>query len=485
MKKISKSDFIRYLECPANAWIYIHKPDIFAQREYSDFEKGLMKAGQEVDLFAREYFKEGVLCTNESDTRAYINEQYPVLYQPQFSNEKYLGICDILVFNSTEQTYDIYEVKASTYTKVSTSKKTREQYIYDVRFQKHVLEQCGVPIGKTYMLLVDNTYILEDTLDPSQYFKPFEIKNDPEDIVPKMEDAYACLNNDSDSPVCCCEKNTRSTHCHTFWYSHRDVPEYSIYDIARISSKKIQSFLNTNTINIEDIQDTSTLTSIQKQQVECAQCNEEIFDVDAINDFLSDFKYPISFLDYETCPVAIPKYKGHKPYTQIPFQFSLHILYEDGEVEHKEFIHLSKTDPDTIFAEKLFDVMPNEGSIVVWNESFELGRNRDIAERNPLYKEKFDDIQQRCLDLVVPFRKMWWVHPQFKGRTSIKYILPAVVDSFSYEDLSIRDGGMAADAWQRIVWNEDTEVSPKDLLLYCQRDTEAMFHIFNKLRRKI
>jgi len=41
--------------------------------------------------------------------------------------------------------------------------------------------------------------------------------------------------------------------------------------------------------------------------------------------------------------VAIPFYIGQKPYEQVAFQFSHHIMYPDGTVQHKtEFIETTK-----------------------------------------------------------------------------------------------------------------------------------------------
>lgn len=494
MNVITKSDFIRYRQCPTNAWIYKHKPDVFSQKEYSEFEKGLMKTGNEVDMYAREYFEGGVLCGDEIDTEKHISRKTPVLYQPRFSTDMFLCVCDILVYNERTDRYDIYEVKASTYGGVGKHRNKREEYRYDVLFQREVLARCGVSVGKTFLLLVDNAYVLGDFFNPKRFFKPMEIgyesENEKEGIAGEMVEAYRYIYRDSVLSGCLCVEKSRANHCHTFWYSNPDIPEYSIHDIARIQTKKIQMFLADTVVDISAIDDVSSLTDIQRMQVEVEKNGQEMVNTPALAEFFSSIVYPLAFLDYETCPLAVPRFKGYKPYNQIPFQFSLHILHRDGALEHREFIHLSQDAPDVVFTEALFDALPEKGTIFVWNESFELGRNRDIVARNPRYAKRYDALEERCVDLIVPFSKMWWVDPKFRGKTSIKYVLPALCPASSYDDLDIRDGGMAASAWEEIVWqggclDSEREERVKNLLLYCKRDTEAMVDIFKVIQARI
>ena len=51
------------------------------------------------------------------------------------------------------------------------------------------------------------------------------------------------------------------------------------------------------------------------------------------NEFDS-FTFPLHFIDFETSAVAIPFNKGRRPYEQIAFQFSHHVVQEDGKIEH-------------------------------------------------------------------------------------------------------------------------------------------------------
>ena len=65
-----------------------------------------------------------------------------------------------------------------------------------------------------------------------------------------------------------------------------------------------------------------------------------------IERFLGELRYPLYFFDYETMQRLVPYFDGQRPYQQVPFQYSLHIIREPGgEVEHREYLHKENTNP--------------------------------------------------------------------------------------------------------------------------------------------
>jgi hypothetical protein len=51
---------------------------------------------------------------------------------------------------------------------------------------------------------------------------------------------------------------------------------------------------------------------------------------------MSALKFPLHFIDFETCMNALPFHKDRRPYEQIAFQFSHHVLHADGRIEERE-----------------------------------------------------------------------------------------------------------------------------------------------------
>ncbi len=92
-------------------------------------------------------------------------------------------------------------------------------------------------------------------------------------------------------------------------------------------------------IEPEGAPDRVGFTQSQRQWMQVKSAKEgntkEYMDADGLSYEMSKWKYPLHFIDFETCMVAIPFSKGRRPYEQIAFQFSHHMVYADGRIEHK------------------------------------------------------------------------------------------------------------------------------------------------------
>jgi hypothetical protein len=126
------------------------------------------------------------------------------------------------------------------------------------------------------------------------------------------------------------------------------------------------------------------------------------------------------------------------------------------------------------------------GSVIVWNKKFECGINREMSERIPTATAFLDSLNSRVYDLMDVFSKQYYVHKGFKGGTSIKDVLPVLVPELSYDDLAIQEGGTASQSWDRITSDEVSQTEKdqiaRDLKLYCERDTFAMYAIWRYLQ---
>src|SRR5574343_585805 len=114
--KLTKTDYLIYKDCAKNAWLKVHKPDIYFAKPLSTFDQGIIETGNEVDALARNLFPNGILVSDRDDSKGtmeLIKKNIPVIYQPVFENDLYKVISDILVWNNVSKVYDLYEVKAS------------------------------------------------------------------------------------------------------------------------------------------------------------------------------------------------------------------------------------------------------------------------------------------------------------------------------------------------------------------------------------
>ena len=89
---------------------------------------------------------------------------------------------------------------------------------------------------------------------------------------------------------------------------------------------------------------------------------------------------------------------------------------------------------------------------------------------------------------MAPFRDKSIYHWRFNGSYSIKNVLPALVDGYSYENLPINSGDMASAAWVRMIQETDSEEQQRlysELLEYCHFDTLAMVLIWKEMQAMV
>jgi hypothetical protein len=193
-------------------------------------------------------------------------------------------------------------------------------------------------------------------------------------------------------------------------------------------------------------------------------------------------------LNFESVNPAVPRFSGMRPYDQLPFQFSVHVLREHGvEPEHHEFLAIDASDPRHEFTATLCSVLGDSGSIAVYNAQFEAQRLSELAVHLPEFAERIGQIKSRLWDLLPVVRNNVY-HPKFAGSYSLKNVLPALVPEMSYAGMQVADGQAAGLAWEALVRGNvdgsdgDGDKLKRALLDYCRQDTLALVKLLDKLQ---
>ncbi len=500
-KPISKTIFLEFLFCPKNIWLKLNRPELLEMFELSEFEKHLMEQGNEVDIYARKLFPDGVevlargevavketnkliagVSTSQVDT--------PAIFQATFIEDSFIARNDMLAYDEKTKKWDLYEVKGTNSMKENVPQR---DHIDDITFQASVLKRAKVPVGKYFIIHLNNKYTRLGELDINKLFTMEEVTEKVMEKLPEIEKQMEAAKEylakkEEPKGGCDCVFNGRSRHCATFKYSNPHIPEYSVHDLSRIgnSKAKLQMLVEGETFDIKDVPEHMELSVIQWNQIHAHRRNQPKIMLEDIKKELSELTFPLYFFDYETFAPAIPAFPGFGPYKRIPFQFSLHILdTPEGEPRHVEYLHEDFSDPSQKVAELLEEHISPSGRIIVWNKTFEKGVNQEIASRLPAYEKLFTRLNDMIYDLKDIFHKQYYVDPGFKGSTSIKKVLPIMAPHMSYENLPIKEGGQASDAWWRMVNNKMTEEEKKqtaeDLKTYCGLDTLAMYAVWKRL----
>ena len=96
------------------------------------------------------------------------------------------------------------------------------------------------------------------------------------------------------------------------------------------------------------------------------QASPVYFDQEMFRRISGEWEWPLNLIDFETSAVAIPFYKGQHPYDNVAFQFSHHILYKDGSIEHAgQFLNTTPGEfPNFQFARELIESLSrNSGTV--------------------------------------------------------------------------------------------------------------------------
>ncbi len=491
---LTKTNYILFRECAKNTWIKVHKPDIYYAHELSEFEKQIIETGNEVELVARELWPTGVLVEEKNEaavsrTQELLDSGAETIFQAAFEKDHYFAAVDVLKRNAND-TFSIYEIKATN----SIDKKT---HYHDLAFQVNLLRRCGLEIESAHLLHLNPEYVRQGELDLTQLFV---IEDVTEKITEMQEEVTAEMKLALDyvsqvkEPVgpCDCIYKGRSSHCTTFCYSNPSVPKYGVHDLSRIgaSKAKLTELIDSNIFELSEVPQDLKLSDIQKNQLWTHLTDQTIISRESIAEELDSLAFPLYFLDYETFPSALPRFDNFSPYNQIPFQYSLHILHKpDDEPEHMEFLFTDSHDPSHDFVASLQKHIGPIGSVIVWHKDFECGRNKELGIRIPESADFLAQLESRIYDLETIFKRQLHVHKNYKGSSSIKKVLPVLVPTLSYKDLPIREGGSAADAWNKVASGtmSDSEKAEtiKNLLAYCKLDTFAMYAIWRELYKLV
>ena len=488
---LSKSLYTIAIQCPKALWLKKYKPEVLASTD--EFSQAKFNTGHMVGELACDLFPNGIKIDFNPNldqmlrkTKELIDSGCTTIYEAAFYFKNILVIVDILEID--EDGVTIHEVKSST--------SLKDIYLHDVSIQYYTLKNLGYKIKSTNVIYLNNNYVRDDELDLKELFviedvtQKIELLQD--EIPSNLETFEKYLSNKQNEPNIDIGKHCKNPYDCTAleycWKCQRDIPDYSIFNIFNLGSKKQIELYSSGITSIDDIPYNFDMTVNQKEEVNNYKSKQTYMDKTSIYEFLKTLSYPIYYLDFETYQQAIPQFKGLSPYEQIPFQYSLHIEYEDGKLEHKEFLAKDGIDSRYELAKSLVENIPSNVTVLAYNMSFEKTILRKLSNLYGEFTYDLMSIHNNMQDLMLPFQKKWYVTPSMQGSYSIKYVLPALVPEFekAYKDLEfVHNGNEAMNVYANLknLSNEEKIAYKKALLEYCKLDTLAMVKILEVLRK--
>ena len=516
MKYLTKSRFKQGLECPikltSNYKSSEKNDDFLAALADGGFQvEELSRLHYKNGVLIEKYDND----ISVSKTNNLLKKKNCIIYEAAFLNEQLFVRTDILV--KAENTIKVIEVKAKSFdstmeniflTKAGKIKSEWKSYLFDLAFQKHVVKK-SFPERKveSYLMLADKSkrasidglnQLFQITKNPNSR-TGIDVKVESIDDVgdPIMESRnLSGLINDIIS------KDIHKIHglsfkslvknftelytnqkeinwkdykghvCRECWMeqfniSDEDQLRPNIYELWAFRNQK--KLFKSNIFFLDQLKksdfDKSLDTQLSVENRQWLQIEKTVkqslnkkvdfyLDVENLKVNMLDWKFPLHFIDFETCTSALPFTKGRHPYEQIAFQYSHHIIYHDGKIEHKseyinaepgrfpnyEFVRLLKKDLNDDYG-SIFKYAPHENTILnaIYDqliESNEPDKNEliDFIKSITNKKEKTKLVWKGDRDMIDLWDvvKKYFYHPYMKGSNSIKVVLPTIIKISEY-----------------------------------------------------
>lgn len=531
---LTKSRFKLALDCPTKLY-YTRKVEYENKNEADSFLEGLAQGGFQVEELARMEYPNGIAILSDDwnydllvqKTIDLLQQENVTIFEAAFLYEGLFIRVDIL--EKKGNNIELIEIKAksvrsenhnSFLTKKGILISGWTTYLYDIAFQKFVMQLCYPDwiINSNLKLVDKDTVTTVDGLN--QFFKVDTTAQNRTGIIKEsgltkvdLGRSILCSVNVNlevnliltDNPI----NENRSfaelvsrllshyqtdtkifteigTHCkscefyteknsdksksgfHECWQgqlklSMNAINQPKVYDVWYNPAKKIMEdgryFMHEITENDLTIKpEAGKLSRSERQwlQIEKTTNNDTkpFFDLDNLRNELASWKFPLNFIDFETTAVAIPFLKNLHPYEQLAFQFSHHIVYEDGRVEHyNEYLNTEiGVFPNFDFIRALkASLSVNEGSVfryhnhentivnVIYNQLIESKENNKDELLNFIESISHNtnkNAKTWCgnRDMIDLQRTVvnYYYDPITGGSNSIKEILPAVLNSSTF-----------------------------------------------------
>ena len=506
---LSKSRYTLCRQCPKALWLSVNKPE-----EAAETDESRMVTGQQVGQLAKGWlgsYKEATKHKKDGslDIQAMIDETKRLMADESVQNiceAAFLAdgcYCAVDILHREKDGWAIYEVKSSSmrdeegHVDEKKADEVSDVYIWDIAYQKYVLQQCKVHVTGTYLVCLNKEYVRNGALDIKQLFVSKDVSEQVLSEYPlvaknceKAKAELAQVKEPGQKLHAGCQK---PYECAFKQYCMKplNIPEHSVFNMYRMWWTKKIDYFGKGICTLEQLQKVPKLNEHHKLQVACDLNNTDYINKDAIRAWLKkNIRYPLYHLDFETVQYAVPQYEGTHPYQQIPFQYSLHIEPAQGaNCEHREFLaDANSANPMRQLAEQLCKDIPADKCVLVYNQKFEKGRLAEMAAAFPDLHDHLMAIHDNIVDLLIPFQKWYYYRPAMNGSFSIKKVLPALFPNdptLDYHNLpgTVHNGGEAMDIFPRMrnMSGKELEDARHSLLVYCGLDTWSMVVILRRL----
>ena len=305
---LSKSLYIRGLQCEKSLWLKKKKPEILQAPD--DGAQAAFDTGTSVGELACELFSGGERIEYTGDfgsqmakTKELMERGTKVIYEATFCFDGILVMVDILRIG--KDGLIINEVKSST--------SVKDVYIDDASIQYYVISSLGYKVSAVNIIHIYNSYVRGEKLELDKFFHTEDVteqvRKKQADIPQVLSKFDEILSKDVEPDIDIGPRCSDPYNCDAWeycWRKQRGIPEYSVFNISRLRSDKKFELYKNGVVKFEDIKGLDKFNASQQIQIRSELSGEQIIDKEAIKEFINTLSYPLYHLDFETFQQAVP-----------------------------------------------------------------------------------------------------------------------------------------------------------------------------------
>lgn len=431
MRNLSKSKIIAFRQCPKRLWLEIHRPEL---RDDSASEMVFAIGHQVGDVARRIYDTAGsgrLIDFNEigwdaayAETSNWLTGTAAPLFEAAIRIEGAMALADVMLPEPGENglRWHMIEVKSTTGVK--------DYHRDDLAVQTYIATTAGIELASASLAHVDSSFVYPGGGDYRGLLKAVDLTDE---VRAKAGEVATWIAEAQKVAALAAEPMIETgPHCSDPFgcpfrhHCDRDKPaaDFPLSSLHRLGARQRDELEALGYDDLRNVPD-EMLSSVNRMIKTQSLAGEAWFDAAGAAADLKPHSGTAYFLDFETIAFGVPIWKGTRPYQQLPFQFSLHVVSASGGIEHHDLLDLSGEDPSEAFTRALIDHCGTTGPVFVYNAGFENGVMRGLAERFSHLSTGLLAIVDRVIDLL-PIARNRYYHPSQHGSWSIKAVLPAV-----------------------------------------------------------
>ncbi|MCG9894780.1 MAG: DUF2779 domain-containing protein [Fimbriimonadaceae bacterium] len=480
MKPLTKSAYMRAKACRRLAWIEAREGR--HQAEATAAEKLRRDLGESLSRCAQDLFPGGLSAWHKgmseeqarTATAALVADpSVPAIFEAAFLVDGLSARADVL--ERTPDGWILHEVKSG--------KTPKNGHFEDLAFQVRVLEKAGIRVRGTGLIMLNPAYRGGMPLDGLHLLTRFDTGSETSALRAKVARRVVELQEVLEGPEPAPARVTECRECLLMARCWGELPPDDILFLSGARSRKMAAWEGQGWTRIGDL----PASELSPQQI---AAQEAIRFGAAWRDGPAPAPTgPIAYVDFESEMPAIPYLPDCGPFEDAPYQFSCWIEEEPRTLAREEAFLWPQTedelglDPRPLFVEALLRAVEGAETIVFYS-GFETDLLKRLTRAGiPGAERALELFETRGFDLEKVVKQQVR-HPDLRGYTSIKQVLPALCPEMALEYKTLPGVANGDDAGVAIAEMRSPQTIQSrraeraaELLAYCGLDARAMAHV--------